>query len=628
MLIRTATSSGSFPIQYEVAAHRVRSAHIPAGKQYRRKKMKAAIRVSKFAQQGMMLLLLAMVVVVPLLFSSQSNAWRSVRPIVLELAVVALVGLALIQASVPNSARRVWEFLRSGPTQPILILLFYGAISWFYSPAPEFSAPEWLRLASGAGLYLVVLAALRRRDQIRATVQGLLGVALLTSLYGLGTFGQRHETSMSSSFGNGQLFSGFLLLLLPLLLAIACGDSSPVRKILAQAGTAAAIPALLLTQTRSSWVGVLFALGTLALLAWRYTNAGRNFMGQKHQMVVPLAIVVGALGLFLFASRSTPMLAARAKTLAHASQDASFAWRLEMWQGAWKLIRERPLFGWGIGTFPLEHSRVVPGAAPRDFVRRTGPTLAEEAHNEYLQIGAELGLLGVGLYLWILGAFFQTGLRALRHREGGFRQLVLLGSLAGVAGQVVDALSNPAWRFADVSFLFWLTLGLGMAVARTLRSEPATEAAAEFVPERGRVRLGWQAAAVVLTMLAMNGAWARRGFCPLPAYNGPVELRLEPARIALRPGECARFRLFASTNNSSFVDVTDSSEARIFIKPGDERCLLGPITFDSRPQVTEFCAAADACSTPACGQGRTVPVFAILGSPNVQIHSLVTIACP
>jgi hypothetical protein len=133
---------------------------------------------------------------------------------------------------------------------------------------------------------------------------------------------------------------------------------------------------------------------------------------------------------------------------------------------------------------------------------------------------------------------------------------------------------------------------------------------------------------VVLTMLAMNGAWARRGFCPLPAYNGPVELRLEPARIALRPGECARFRLFASTNNSSFVDVTDSSEARIFIKPGDERCLLGPITFDSRPQVTEFCAAADACSTPACGQGRTVPVFAILGSPNVQIHSLVTIACP
>ena len=29
------------------------------------------------------------------------------------------------------------------------------------------------------------------------------------------------------------------------------------------------------------------------------------------------------------------------------SQDASFGWRLQMWEGAWRLIRERPLFGWG-----------------------------------------------------------------------------------------------------------------------------------------------------------------------------------------------------------------------------------------------------------------------------------------
>src|SRR5439155_26686376 len=150
--------------------------------------------------------------------------------------------------------------------------------------------------------------------------------------------------------------------------------------------------------------------------------------------------------------------------------------------------------------------------------------LAEEAHNEYLQIAAEIGLVGLGLYLWILGAFFLYGIRGLRRRDEGFRKLVLMGCLAGVAGQAVDALSNPAWRFADVSFLLWLMMGLGVAVARASR-RPRKDDATDAVPvPPARGRLGWQAGALGLTVLAMGGAWARRGVCALPAYKSQVSV--------------------------------------------------------------------------------------------------------
>jgi O-antigen ligase len=539
----------------------------------------------------MLWLLLSTVLLVPLLFSPRLDLWRGVKPFALQLSVLALLGLAMLQSSAPANRARVAEFFQIGPNQPILILVLYGAVSWFRSPSGAFSAAEWLRLAGGVGLYYVVVAALRERRQLRSLVGVLVAAAVLTSLYGLATFGQRAETSMSSSFGNGQLFSGFLLLLLPLLVALSFSAAEGTLRVMAQFAIALAVPALLLAQTRSSWIGMAVALLVLGALALRYTPAERRGALPKHQLVVPLAALVGALGLFLVVSRMTPVIAARAKTLATASQDASFAWRLEMWKGAWQLIRERPLLGWGIGSFPLEQTRTVPFAQSRALVQQMGPSLQEQAHNEYLQIGAELGVLGLALYFWVLGAFFYTGLRSLRRREEGFRKLVLLGCLAGVAGQMVDALSNPAWRFADVSFLFWLMLGLGMAATRASRSSTA-EAAAAGAPRR----LRWQGATLGLAMMLGSGAWAAfsggvtdKHGCPLPAYRDQIALHLYykigngaflplPLRggtVNLTGTQSVTFKITATCSDASVCtgenDISDCFKT--FVEQGAGACL-------------------------------------------------------
>jgi hypothetical protein len=222
------------------------------------------------------------------------------------------------------------------------------------------------------------------------------------------------------------------------------------------------------------------------------------------------------------------LISARATTLTAPWRDPDFVWRVRMWKEAWQLTRERPLFGWGIGTFPLEQSRAVPGSLPRKLLQRIGPTLSQEAHDEYLQIAAEMGILGLALYLWALGAFFLSGLRALPRREHGFRKLVLMGCLAAVVGQAVDALSNPAWRFADVSFLLWLNLGLGIASTRPSRHSPPEETRGAVSTAAGLIRIGWQAAALCLTVMTMAGVWERldRHCCPLPMLAERATVRL------------------------------------------------------------------------------------------------------
>src|SRR5207249_11919256 len=99
-----------------------------------------------------------------------------------------------------------------------------------------------------------------------------------------------------------------------------------------------------------------------------------------------------------------------------------------------------------------------------------------------------------------------------------------------VAGQVVDAMSNPAWRFADVSFMLWLLMGLGMAVVRrrsmvdgrwliangeravpspsTIDHQPSTIGSSPLC------RLAWQGAVCGITLLAMSAAWTEPGTSP------------------------------------------------------------------------------------------------------------------
>jgi O-antigen ligase len=482
------------------------------------------------AHRGILFLLGALVLVVPLLFSPNLDAWRGVKPVTFELLALALLTLVLLQASVPRSAEGVMRFLRIGPHQPILMLVLYGAVSWYRSPAPALSAAEWLRLACGAGLYFVITTVVRQQSQVRTLVGTLTAVAIVTSLIGLSSYSPSEPTSISSTFGNGQLLSGFLLLLMPLLLALAFNQEQGGPKIVTQAAVLLVMAGLLLARTRSSWLGSLVALAALAWMSLCYRAPGRQFGQTRHRLVVPAIIVVGALGAFVMESRTAPLLVARAASFSQTASDPSLAWRVDMWKGAWKLIRERPQFGWGIGTFPLEQARTVSTSQSTCMAPRGGPTLGQEAHNEYLQMAAETGLLGLGLYLWVLGAFFVTGIRALRRIEAGFRQLVLMGCLAAIAGQVVDALSNPAWRFADVSFVFWLVLGLGVAVAQMPRRSLAEADPARSAGDgRASGRLIWQGAMLALGAVAMSGAWAatQNSSCPQALYpNSQFDLRL------------------------------------------------------------------------------------------------------
>jgi O-antigen ligase len=97
--------------------------------------------------------------------------------------------------------------------------------------------------------------------------------------------------------------------------------------------------------------------------------------------------------------------------------------RLAHWQAAWRMVSDNPLLGVGIGNYvPVYPAYALPG-----WEDPMG-----HAHNYYLNIAAEAGLLGLGGYLFLWGAIFWHGWRVYRRAEEQWRSITL-----GILGVMV-----------------------------------------------------------------------------------------------------------------------------------------------------------------------------------------------
>jgi hypothetical protein len=139
----------------------------------------------------------------------------------------------------------------------------------------------------------------------------------------------------------------------------------------------------------------------------------------------------------------------------------SMAVRADLLRTGVRVMAERPVFGVGLDRFFLVAAPLAPPRLNELFPTRKNP------HNDFLRFGAELGLVGLGLFVWILAGSGWRIWGALRASADP--------RLAGLAGGLVAFLttsmvSNPL-MVREVSYVFWIALGL--AVSQSVAPRPA-----------------------------------------------------------------------------------------------------------------------------------------------------------
>lgn len=165
----------------------------------------------------------------------------------------------------------------------------------------------------------------------------------------------------------------------------------------------------------------------------------------------------------------------------HGTFGFSVATRLELLRVGGRMIADRPFFGVGPSQFYRRFPQYTSEELQRAFEAANGrPIPRENAHNQFMQIGAELGLVGLGVFLLVLGFAIQGAWTPSR-----------VPVIGGLLGFLVTALAGHPLLVPLVAWPFWIVLGL-VAAARDVDDTVA--------PHRERLGIAALIVALVATM--------------------------------------------------------------------------------------------------------------------------------
>jgi len=414
-------------------------------------------------------------------------------PRVAGAAAAWLFALALA-VSVAAQAARLAQV--TGERGRLLELLYVA----YYLVPDRFGLVESARLVEGIATAAAAVILLRQRPRLAVTlpavIVGSAAIAAGASVllwYGIAPdpvlkrhalLGDRVSAHVADVNAAGSYFA--------LAAGVAGGMAARARgrrRLPWAAGAVAVLAGLWLSGSRSAFAAA--GLVGTAVAVWLGTTR-RAAARWRRAVIGPIAAaaVVGGLAAAWSASDS-------------ARRSAAF--RAEFTAASLRMIRARPWFGVGAGQYRRASALFL--GPPAAWAYGT-----ENAHDYYLQIAAETGLVGFGLFvLWVGAGVARIG-RALRAAPADGR---LMGLAAGLGAFLATMAAGHPLLIDEVAAPFWATFGLavGLAGSTLLARLPQRAGAVSRGPAR---RVPWAVAAFLIASAGAPSRWK-----DLPVPQGP-----------------------------------------------------------------------------------------------------------
>lgn len=211
--------------------------------------------------------------------------------------------------------------------------------------------------------------------------------------------------------------------------------------------------ALIMTNSRGgiiSLVALIFFLVLITGFGRRHAREPEEKSTRVRTALVRAAIALGVV-IALFAGvvllGGEPALSRFVGTV---NADDPTTGRAHFWSTSLKIIQDHPLMGVGLGAFHLAYTR---------YDTRNGLFRLEQAHNDYLQVLTDAGIIGLLLGLFFVGALFRLGLQR-RESADTFRSGVATGALAGCFAVLVHSFFDFTLHTTSNALLFLVLAAL------------------------------------------------------------------------------------------------------------------------------------------------------------------------
>ncbi len=209
----------------------------------------------------------------------------------------------------------------------------------------------------------------------------------------------------------------------------------------------AILTALVLSYTRSAWLGGLAGLVVLGLMRGKEAMIGIG---------ISLGVVL------LIMSGLEPAFSQRVKSISDPNFSSNRD-RINMAKVTYEMFKDNPILGVGSGNY---------GRASEVYRQKYGLETKSHPHNNLLAQLAQKGLLGLGAFIYIWYLFFKEAWIAWRNSETDLLKAIAAGGFAALIGFHIAGMFEANFGDSEVAMMMWLLVGLVMLVQRRDGGEP------------------------------------------------------------------------------------------------------------------------------------------------------------
>lgn len=460
----------------------------------------------------------------------------------------------------------------------------------------------WRALASlvlGVGLYTAVkrvFAGRSVRPLLLALAAGAaitlaLGLAAHADLFELEPFrvkgGPPWESRLHSLFFHSGWLAEYLIIALPVAVA-ALFTMGGRWRLTAALLAAMAVPTIFLTEQRGAWFSLV---GQLLLVAVLWVPGMLRHRTGRRALLASALMVVAVVGVSLLVQPDLFSSAIDRTRLAFSDRA-----RLFIWEVAVNMSAQRPVLGWGTGAFwPLYHEVMgLPKPGVFDWLT---------AHNQYLMLTVERGLMGLASFAVILWALFESLFAAGKSVPLDERPLVR-GLLVSFVGFVVYGVLQYLFFLRAIEWLFWMMVGAVAVLTPASAGARPVERVARIGLLLAALLIPWRTLAIEPMRVRGNRAFGfhqpeqsgertfewTEGYAArrLPRPSGAAELELELANGHPRPDR-HRVEVTVRVDGREALRSEVTGEWRSYaipLEPADTDHLL--VEIEARPTFRPF----------------------------------------
>ena len=337
------------------------------------------------------------------------------------------------------------------------VLVFCTVPSIIFSANPSVAVNEFLNMWLWPYIsFIVIVLFIRRRDYI---VEMMTAYLLFSGVDGLYTSVQviMNVTGDERGYGLGGwllTIADIICMLLPIVLVILM-DQRFEKKLRKSAAFALVglLTGFICNKSRGAW---LTALIVVPIAAFRYIKENKKFL------VFFIAIVMG---IFIYMV-SNPKYVQRIQSITNITSDHSNADRIWTWKSAKLMIKDHPIVGVGLGQFYDNYIH-------KYRYKQESQGLVH-AHNNFIHIAVENGIIGLAGLLYFVGFYLYTSLQNYHKERKPYDILIFTTFLSHVC--LFGQIDYTMWSWAGMQPIFWFLLALLLVLKETdehfIRTKP------------------------------------------------------------------------------------------------------------------------------------------------------------